>query len=77
MITTLTPSPSIDFDYKLASLKIGSVNRAVGFDLHAGGKGVNVSRILTLMKVNNIALVPMAKETGDFFLNAAESEKLR
>ena len=77
MITTLTPSPSIDFDYELGSLKLGSVNRAVGFGLHAGGKGGNVSRILTLMKVNNIALVPMAKETGDFFLNAAESEKLR
>ena len=77
MITTLTPSPSIDFDYGLSTLKPGAVNRAVSFGLHAGGKGVNVSRVLTLMKVNNIALVPMAKVNGDFFLNAAESENLR
>jgi len=77
LITTLTPSPSIDFDYELATLKLGGVNRALSFGLHAGGKGVNVSRVLTLMKVNNIALVPMAKVNGDFFLNAAESEKLR
>lgn len=77
MITTLTPSPSIDFDYGLSTLKPGAVNRAVSFGLHAGGKGVNVSRVLTLMKVNNIALVPMAKVNEDFFLNAAESENLR
>lgn len=73
----MTPSPSIDFDYELATLKLSGVNRALGFGLHAGGKGVNVSRVLTLMKVNNIALVPMAKVNGDFFLNAAESENLR
>ena len=77
MITTLTPSPSIDLDYELPQLKLGGVNRALGFGLHAGGKGVNVSRVLTLMKVNNVALVPMAKVNGDFFLNAAESENLR
>ena len=77
MITTLTPSPSIDLDYHLATLQQGGVNRAVEFALHAGGKGVNVSRILTLMKVNNVAMVPMAKANGDFFLNAAEAEKLK
>lgn len=77
MITTLTPSPSIDFDYELDHLKLGGVNRAIGFGLHAGGKGVNVSRVLTMMKVNNLAMVPMSKENGDFFLNAAESENLR
>ena len=77
MITTLTPSPSIDLDYHLNSLQQGGVNRAYEFALHAGGKGVNVSRVLTLMKVNNVAMVPMAKANGDFFLNAAETEKLK
>mgnify|MGYP003347424114 CR=1 FL=1 len=77
MITTLTPSPSIDLDYQLAALHQGGVNRAREFALHAGGKGVNVSRVLTMMKVNNVAMVPMAKANGDFFLNAAEAEKLK
>lgn len=77
MITTLTPSPSIDLDYHLNQLQLGGVNRASEFALHAGGKGVNVSRVLTLMKVNNVAMVPMAKANGDFFLNAAEAEKLK
>ena len=61
MITTLTPSPSIDLDYSLNSLQLGGVNRARAFSFHAGGKGVNVSRVLTLMKVNNVAMVPMAR----------------
>jgi 1-phosphofructokinase len=77
MITTLTPSPSVDLDYQLNTLVDGAVNRAHGFALHAGGKGVNVSRVLTMMNVNNVAMVPMAKANGDFFLNAAESEKLK
>ena len=77
MITTLTPSPSIDLDYHLNQLHLGGVNRAREFALHAGGKGVNVSRVLTMMKVNNVAMVPMAKANGDFFLNAAEAEKLK
>lgn len=77
MITTLTPSPSIDLDYSLDSLQLGGVNRARAFSFHAGGKGVNVSRVLTMMKVNNLAIVPMAKANGDFFIGAAESEKLK
>jgi 1-phosphofructokinase family hexose kinase len=77
MITTLTPSPSIDLDYSLNSLQLGGVNRARAFSFHAGGKGVNVSRVLTLMKVNNVAMVPMAKANGDFFISAAEAEKLK
>ena len=77
MITTLTPSPSIDLDYSLETLQRGGVNRAFGFGLHAGGKGVNVARVLTLMKVNNIAMVPMAKENSDLFLKSAELEKLK
>jgi 1-phosphofructokinase family hexose kinase len=77
MITTLTPSPSIDLDYHLNGLHQGGVNRAQDFALHAGGKGVNVSRVLSLMKVNNVALVPLAKGNGDLFLSAAEAEKLK
>ena len=77
MITTLTPSPSIDLDYSLNSLQLGGVNRSREFSFHAGGKGVNVSRVLTLMKVNNVAMVPMAKANGDFFISAAEAEKLK
>ena len=47
MITTLTPSPSIDLHYQLPELEIGKVNRAQKLIVQAGGKGFNVSKILT------------------------------
>lgn len=77
MITTLTPSPSIDFDYEVGALKIGGVNRAHEFNFHAGGKGLNVARVLTLMKVNAVAIVPMAKSQSNLFINSAESENIK
>lgn len=72
MITTLTPSPSLDLEYQLASLQIGAVNRAGYFGQRAGGKGVNVSRVLVRMGVATNALVPLNEsESGTFLASAA------
>ena len=74
MITTLTPSPSIDLHYHLADLEIGKVNRAQQLVVQAGGKGFNVSKILTKMGVKNSAVIPLSENEEKFFSDSARFE---
>lgn len=46
MIVTLTLNPSLDYTIRLDELRPGALNRAKAEDLHPGGKGINVSRVL-------------------------------
>lgn len=46
MILTVTLNPSVDISYKLTELKLDDVNRVTGVSKTAGGKGLNVSRVL-------------------------------
>ena len=46
MITVITFNPSIDRLYKLDQLEVGSVQRANFVNPTAGGKGLNVSKVL-------------------------------
>lgn len=59
MILTLTANPSIDRTVELAGpLARGAVQRAVGVVQEAGGKGVNVSRALTMSGIRTLAILP-------------------
>ncbi|WP_285725659.1 1-phosphofructokinase family hexose kinase [Psychromicrobium xiongbiense] len=59
MIVTVTPNPSLDRTIELdAELRRGAVQRAVGAQQEAGGKGVNVSRALVASEVDTLALLP-------------------
>lgn len=49
MILTLTMNPSIDMAYPLEHLVIDDVNRVQSVSKTAGGKGLNVSRVIKLM----------------------------
>ena len=46
MIVTLPLNPSLDYTIRLDELRPGVLNRAKAEDLHPGGKGINVSRVL-------------------------------
>ena len=49
MILTVTMNPSVDMSYPIEHLKIDDVNRVTNVDKTAGGKGLNVSRVVALM----------------------------
>ncbi|WP_057874195.1 tagatose-6-phosphate kinase [Loigolactobacillus rennini] len=49
MILTVTMNPSIDMSYPLKHLAIDTVNRVKEVHKTAGGKGLNVSRVISLM----------------------------
>ncbi|PGS54437.1 1-phosphofructokinase [Bacillus sp. AFS041924] len=47
MIATITLNPAIDIRYSLPTLYLDEVNRVSSVDKTAGGKGLNVSRVLS------------------------------
>jgi 1-phosphofructokinase len=59
MIVTLTANPSLDRTIELpGALARGDVQRAVAAHQEPGGKGVNVSRALTVSAVPTVAVLP-------------------
>ncbi|WP_146359456.1 1-phosphofructokinase family hexose kinase [Arthrobacter yangruifuii] len=61
MILTLTANPSLDRTVSLPGrLERGAVQRAVAAGEEPGGKGVNVSRALTVSGVRSMAVLPGA-----------------
>ena len=66
MIYTVTLNPSIDFIVRIDQLNLGSVNRMVSDDKFAGGKGINVSRVLQRLGVGNTATGFLGGFTGHF-----------
>lgn len=65
MIYTLTLNPSLDYHLHAPHLTLGTTNRAAREDLTFGGKGINVSVVLTRLGVPNVALGFVAGFTGD------------
>lgn len=64
MIYTLTLNPALDYIVQLPAIREGQTNRAVSTDLQFGGKGVNVSLVLSELGVENTALGFAAGFTG-------------
>ncbi|MBW3086145.1 ATP-dependent 6-phosphofructokinase isozyme 2 [Austwickia sp. TVS 96-490-7B] len=64
MILTLTPNPSVDRTISVDQLSRGHVHRATGTRVDPGGKGLNVSRALTLHDVPTLAVLPLGGPLG-------------
>lgn len=72
MIITLTPNPSVDRAFDLATLELGEVNRADAVHVDAGGKGINVSRALVANGVDSLAILPLGGPDGDLLVALLE-----
>lgn len=77
MIYTVTLNPSIDFIVRLDQLTLGSVNRMTSDDKFAGGKGINVSRILQRLGVANTATGFIGGFTGRFVEEGLVAEQIK
>lgn len=64
-VLTVTPNPSIDHTVELATLTRGEVLRATGASVEAGGKGVNVARVLARHGHRATAVLPCGGLDGD------------
>lgn len=64
MIYTVTFNPSLDYIVDVENFQPGLVNRTYSEGIFSGGKGINVSVVLTNLGVENIALGFVAGFTG-------------
>ena len=65
MIYTITFNPALDYIVKMDNFNIGYVNRSSNEYVYAGGKGINVSIVLSNLDVKSKALGFIAGFTGD------------
>lgn len=65
MIYTVTLNPALDYIMQVKSLQTDGINRSCFEELHYGGKGINVSVMLTRLGVPNKALGFIAGFTGE------------
>ncbi|MFT8348435.1 1-phosphofructokinase [Clostridium saccharoperbutylacetonicum] len=73
MINTITLNPSLDYIVKVDSFKVDKLNRTEEEQIYAGGKGINVSIVLTNLGVENKALGYVAGFTGDEILRQVKN----
>lgn len=64
MIYTVTLNPCLDYLVAVPDFRSGRVNRAKYNDIFPGGKGINVSYELNILKQENLALGLVAGFTG-------------
>ncbi|HHI9859639.1 TPA: 1-phosphofructokinase [Streptococcus pyogenes] len=77
MIYTVTLNPSIDFIVRIDQINLGSVNRMASDDKFAGGKGINVSRILQRLDIASTATGFLGGFTGRFIEESLSAEGVK
>lgn len=65
MIYTVTFNPSLDYIVSMNGFEMGMTNRTTGEQMFPGGKGINVSIVLSNLGIENTALGFTAGFTGD------------
>lgn len=65
MVYTVTVNPSLDYIIDVEHFKTGVVNRTFAEKINAGGKGINVSIVLSNLGIENTALGFLAGFTGN------------
>ncbi len=65
MVYTVTLNPALDYIIKTEKIRTDDINRTFGEKFYYGGKGINVSVILTRLGVENTALGFLGGFTGE------------
>lgn len=64
MVYTVTLNPALDYVMKVGKLRYDDINRTTAEEIYYGGKGINVSVILTRLGIPNTALGFLGGFTG-------------
>lgn len=76
MIVTVTLNPAVDKTIEVANFHLDSVNRVSSLRVDAGGKGINVSKVIASLGGNSIATGVVGGQTGQLILDALSELKV-
>jgi len=68
LIYTVTLNPAVDMTIYIDRLEKGQVNRSNHYMIDAGGKGINVSKVIKALGEESIALGFLGEENKEWFL---------
>ncbi|MCD8804270.1 tagatose-6-phosphate kinase [Staphylococcus warneri] len=77
MILTLTLNPSVDISYAIEAFHLDTVNRVSNIDKTAGGKGLNVTRVLSQVGEPVTASGLLGGPLGDFIENQLDDSQIK
>ncbi len=76
MIITLTLNPALDKTANIQPLVLGGLNRIESSELDAGGKGINVSKLLLALGEESVATGFVGSSTGEALLTMLDDLSL-
>lgn len=77
MIISVTMNPSVDISYPLENFKLDTVNRVTNTTKTAGGKGLNVARVLQQTGASVLASGMIGGHLGEFIQSELENKKIQ
>ncbi|MDJ6851801.1 hexose kinase [Salmonella enterica] len=77
MILTVTMNPSVDISYPLKNLELDTVNRVSNVRKEAGGKGLNVSRVIKQAGEEVIATGLIGGILGNYITSHLDREEIK
>lgn len=77
MIITITPNPSMDVSYYMDDFQVDAVNRCYDHNKTAGGKGLNVSKVLKIIGADVLATGFVGGKSGEFIEEGLEERKIK
>ncbi len=77
MIITITPNPSIDVSYYMDAFQLDAVNRCYDYNKTAGGKGLNVSKVLKIIGEDLLAIGFVGGKSGEFIEDGLKERYIR
>ena len=74
MIYTITFNPAVDLVIQVPNCQLGILNRSIGEEYVAGGKGINMSVVLKRLGVDNVATGFLGGFSGKYIEEFLEKE---